>query len=115
MVCVDAYSKWVELIPIPDKKGKHVAAAFRRHVISRWGAPAEVVSDKGVEFGDEFEQLLRQCLIDKRPTSGNHPQANGAAERVVQTVKKSLTKMVEQSGTTEEWESNLDGPALGDR
>jgi hypothetical protein len=115
MVCVEAYSKWVELIPLPDKEASRTAAAFRREVICRYGAPAEVVTDGGGEFAGQFTELMEQCFVDKRTTSASHPQANGAAERVVQTVKRALGRMMEQHGDWENWEEALDWVALGYR
>lgn len=104
MVCVESYSRWIEAIPIKSKHARHTAQAFLQSVIARWGAPAEVVTDQGAEFEGEFDQLMQQCLIDHRRTSGYHPQANGAAERVVQTIKRSLQKLVEEHGDPTAWE-----------
>jgi transposase InsO family protein len=107
MVCVESYSRWIEVIPIKSKEAKHTAQAFLHAVIARWGAPAEVVTDQGGEFEGEFDQLLMQCLVDHRRTSPSHPQANGAAERVVQTLKRSLQKLVEEHGSPRAWEQML--------
>ena len=57
------------------------------------GAPAEVVTDQGTEWRDEFHELLQSSYIDHRTTSAYHPQANGLTERAVQTMKRALTKM----------------------
>jgi len=113
MVCVEGYSKWVELIPIPSKEAQHTADAFLTHVISRFGAMAEVVTDRGSEWEGEFQELLTQCMVDHRRTAPSHPQANGLAERVVQSVKRSLSKMVEQEGHPAEWETYLAWVRLG--
>jgi len=113
MICVEGYSKWAELIPLPDKEALHTADAFLRNVISRYGAMAEVVTDRGKEWEGAFQELLAQCLVDHRRTSPSHPEANGMAERVVQTMKQSLAKMSEQGGQPEEWEAYLSWVALG--
>eukprot|EP00983_Pelagomonas_calceolata_P070401 1150774-Pelagomonas_calceolata.AAC.1 len=44
----------------------------------------------GTEFAGEFSELLLKNLIDHRTTAPNHPQADGLAERAVQTVKRAL-------------------------
>ncbi len=115
MVCVESYSRWIEVIPIPDKKANHTAQAFLHAVIARWGAPAEVVTDQGNEFEGEFDQLLRQCHVDHRRTSASHPQSNGAAERMVQTLKRSLQKLIEDNGKPSDWERLLAWAALAYR
>jgi hypothetical protein len=93
VVMIEHFSKWVELIPIPEKELHHTAAALRG-VLCRFGAPAKVLTDQGTEFQGESEELLTQLLIDYRVTSRDHPQSDGLAERMVQTIKKALQKYV---------------------
>jgi RNase H-like domain found in reverse transcriptase/Reverse transcriptase (RNA-dependent DNA polymerase)/Integrase zinc binding domain/Integrase core domain len=63
-VMVEHFSKWVELVPLPDKTSAYSAAAFLDRVITHFGAPAEVVSDRGGEFEGHFQKMLMLCLID---------------------------------------------------
>jgi hypothetical protein len=86
VVMVEHFSKWIELVPIPEKTSHHTAAALRG-VLCRYGAPAEVLTDQGEEFQGEFAELLTKLLIDYRLTSRDHPQSDELAERMVQTVK----------------------------
>jgi transposase InsO family protein len=97
LIAVDAFTKWVEAVPIPDKSSATTADAFLFHVLSRQGACAEVVSDQGKEFSGDFEELLVNCGIDHRMTSHDHPQANGQAERMVQTIKAALRRMADEA------------------
>ena len=83
MVCVESLSRYVELIALTNKEAQTVANAFRTHILGRFGACAEVVTDQGSEFKGEFHELMAESLIDHRTTSANHAQANGLAERVV--------------------------------
>jgi transposase InsO family protein len=115
MVCIEHFSKHVELIAIPDKSADTTAYAFLSHVIGRFGACAEVLTDQGSEFRGAFQLLLEQCLIDHRTTSASHPQANGLAERCVQSVKIALSKHVLQHGTLRSWDEHLHWIALGYR
>ena len=48
-VCIEHFSKWVELIPLPSKSSANAARGFLE-VLSRYGAPGEVVTDRGGEF-----------------------------------------------------------------
>ncbi|KAJ9512490.1 hypothetical protein QJQ45_018788 [Haematococcus lacustris] len=57
-----------------------------------YGAIAEVVTDGGREFKGEFADLLQRNLIDHRVTSPHHPQADGLAERAVQTFNALMGK-----------------------
>jgi transposase InsO family protein len=114
VVMVEAATKWIELVAIPSKHAKHVAAAFNERVLTRFAAPAEVCSDNGAEFQAEFEALLQQHDIDHRLTSSHHPQANGLAERIVLVVKSQLRKFVLEHGRRA-WDTFLPRIELGYR
>jgi hypothetical protein len=83
LVMVEHFSKWIELVPSPDKSSEGVAYAFLDRVLSHFGAPAEVLTDQGIEFQGEFQVLCDKALIDHRTTSRDDPEADGLAERVV--------------------------------
>lgn len=114
MVMVEYFSKHIELAPLKSKTAKETAKAFLMHYIARFGACAEVVTDQGTEFKGEFQALLDKCLIDHRTTSANHPQADGLAERAVQTMKKAIRKYVD-SQPANSWVQHLPWILLGYR
>jgi hypothetical protein len=91
MVMIEHFTKWVELVPITEKSSFYTAAALKG-VLTRFGAPAEVLTDQGEEFQEEFAVLLQKLLIDHRTTSRDHPQSDGLVERTVQVVKEALRK-----------------------
>ena len=113
VVMIEHFSKWIELVPIPAKKSYHAAAALRG-VLCRYGAPAEILTDQGEEFQGEFAELLTKLLIDHRLTSRDHPQSDGLAERMVQTVKEALRKFVLKSDR-HNWDVQLCWIAMGYR
>ena len=116
LVMIEHFSKHAELAPMPDKLSAHTRGAFLECVLARFGAPAEVVTDQGGEFQDSFHDLLVSCLIDHRVTSPNHPQANGLAERCVQSIKRALRKCCEaRGGERTAWDADLPWIALGYR
>eukprot|EP00983_Pelagomonas_calceolata_P026151 821938-Pelagomonas_calceolata.AAC.1 len=90
MILVEHFTKFVEAIPIPNKSAVTTAQVFLERVLCRFGNCAEVVTDGGTEFAGEFSELLHKNLIDHRTTAPSHPQADGLAERAVQTVKRAL-------------------------
>jgi hypothetical protein len=113
VVMIEHFSKWIELVPIPEKTSHHTAAALRG-VLCRYGAPAEVLTDQGEEFQGEFAELLTKLLIDRRFTSRDHPQSDGLAERMAQTVKEALRKFVLKSNR-HHWDVQLCWIAMGYR
>lgn len=93
MVMIEHFSKWIELTPLVDNTSEETAKAFLQ-VCTHFGAPAEVLTDQGQEFQGEFDTLCKELLIDHRETSRDHPQADGLAERMVQTTKQAVRKYV---------------------
>ena len=119
MIAIEHYTKHLEAVPIPNALASTVAYHFSHNVLARFGACAEVVTDNGSEFAAEFHDLLAHCLIDHRNTSPIHPQANGLAERAVQSIKRALRKMVDAQATTPggaaSWDEQLPWVLLGYR
>jgi len=115
LIMIDHFSKQIELVATPNKEARTTANAFLAAVIGRYGACAEVVTDRGTEFEGEFAQLLEDCLIDHRVTSPNHPQADGLAERCVQSMKKALMKHVVQHRDLGDWDVHMHWVQLGYR
>ncbi|GAQ83296.1 hypothetical protein KFL_001420210 [Klebsormidium nitens] len=113
LVLVEHFSKTVVLAPTVDKEpASTVAAVFTREVLTRYGACAKAVTDRGGEFGGEFQACLDAALIDHRATSAYHPQANGLSERIVQVVKRALRKWC-LGHPAEEWHLYLPWIAMG--
>jgi hypothetical protein len=115
LVAVEAFSKWLEVVPLVNKEPDTVAYAFLHNVLARYAAPGQVVSDNGAEWQGAFEQLLADCLIDHCTTSPAHPQANGQAEKAVDIVKQALRKMCLQRHKLDDWDSDVAWLSLGYR
>jgi transposase-like protein len=92
LVMIEHFSKWIELVVLPNKFSEGAAYSFLDRVLSRFGAPAEVLTDQGREFLGEFQTLCEQAMINHCTTSRDHPEADGLAKRMVQTVKRGLRK-----------------------
>ncbi|PNH08223.1 Pro-Pol polyprotein [Tetrabaena socialis] len=110
MVAIEHFSKHVEIVPLKDKTPAAVARAWS-DVLARFGAPAEVVTDNGTEFAE----LLERCLIDHRTTSPGHPQADGAAERIVKVLTEALRKACYEAADPAAREKGLPELLLGYR
>jgi hypothetical protein len=113
LIAIEHLTKHVEFVALPNKTADETARAFLERVLCRFSAPAEVLTDRGLEWEGAFSALCEQCLVDHRRTSPNHPQADGAAERVVQVLKKSLRKYCAERGTATDWDDHLPWLALG--
>jgi hypothetical protein len=114
MVAIEAFSKYLVVVPLLDKKPETVALAFLQHVLSRFAAPGQVVNDNGTEFTQgAFKQLLLDCLIDHNLTSVCHPRANGQAEKAVHIVKRALSTMAIQKHAADDWDTDVAFLMLG--
>ncbi len=113
MVAIEHFAKVAVMVPIPDKEASTVAWALLQHVLSVYGGCAELLSDRGGEFRGAFQDLLVGAYIDHRRTSSEHPQADGLAERCVQTLKTALKKCVRKDAGVKDWDSWVPWIALG--
>jgi transposase InsO family protein len=114
MVMIDHFSKWVELVALPDKSSHNISQTFLQQVLSRFGASVKCLTDQGSKFKGEFQDLLDNAFINHHRTSRDHPQANGLVERMVQTYKKGLRKIC-LTGNKEDWDLALPYIAMGYR
>eukprot|EP00775_Hariotina_reticulata_P015117 gene15117-biopygen1455 len=107
MIAVEAFTKHLEVVPIHNKEAATVAYAFLHHVIAKFGAAGQVVTDSGTEFEGRFHDLLQDCMIDHVLISKSHPQSNGQVERMVQTVKTALKKTCAAKQRVSDWDEEV--------
>jgi transposase-like protein len=83
MIMIEHFSKWVELVVLPNKSSHSTSQAFLQKVLNRFGAYAKCLTDQGSKFRREFQNLLDHALIDHCRTSRDHPEADGLVEKMV--------------------------------
>ena len=106
LVMTDAFTKYVELVAIPDKEAKTVTSAILHKWICRFGLPMEIFSDMGGEFKNKLSEDLYEMLgTSHRTTSPRHPQCNAQVEIANKTIAKYLSSFVDKS--TLDWELYL--------
>jgi site-specific DNA-cytosine methylase/transposase-like protein len=115
MVAVEAFTKHIEAVPIPDKEASTVAYHFLHNVLARFGAPGQVVTDNGSEFDGAFAMLLRDSHVDHCRSSPAHPQANGQAEKAVGIIKRAITKTCTAKQQLHNWDREVGWAVMGYR
>ena len=106
LTLVDHFSKWAEAIPLANHTAPVVARALMIHVFSRFGAPLQLLTDRGPELESElFAQLMKWMEIDKLRTTPYKPSTNGVAERFHRTLNSMLGKVVCE--TQRDWDERL--------
>ena len=89
---MDYYSRYIELALLKELNSletiDHMKSIFARH-----GIPELLISDNGPQYASkEFKEFSTTYGFKHVTSSPKHAQANGAAERAVQTVKMMLNK-----------------------
>ena len=88
LISVCYRSKYPEATKLPSTTSANVIEELKRQ-FSVHGIPSKVISDNGPQFSSaEFEEFAREYGFKHVTSSPHYPQANGEAERMIQTVKK---------------------------
>lgn len=107
MVVTCYFSKWIEVIPLPDQTTETTLDALYKYVISRYGPPKILVSDRGTNLTSTlFRAVCDKLNIDKRYTTSYHQMGNGMTERVNRSLLSMLRKLL-QDGSHCDWEKLL--------
>jgi hypothetical protein len=92
LLTVDYLSKWPEIARLESLTSRCVITHVKS-MFSRYGIPDVIISDNGPQFSSsEFKDFVSSYQITHSTTSPYHAQANGQTERMVQTVKRLITK-----------------------
>jgi transposase InsO family protein len=119
LVVVDCFSRRARFLPChKESSALDIALTFWQHIISDVGCPKIIISDRDPKFTSQFWQSLFDLLGTKLLFStAYHPQTDGLAERMIQTLEDMLrrycsfgTTYKDGEGYTHDWVSLL--PAL---
>ncbi|PTQ27291.1 hypothetical protein MARPO_0207s0002 [Marchantia polymorpha] len=106
IVATEYLTKWAEAKAVKTNTAAHAATFMYKNIISRFGCPKILVSDRGRHFLNEmFQELTDRFEIDHRKTTPYHPQTNGQIERVNGTLVSILRKTVVDS--KRDWDTKL--------
>ena len=93
LVMVERFSRWTELVVLPNKESESIAFGVYQGLLCRHGTPDIIVSDRGSEFTQHFHDLCLRFRILHKRTSAYNPQSNGVAEAQVKRLKKQLVRL----------------------
>jgi len=81
---IDSYSGWPILRAVKDFSAETTARVFFNEVITKWGIPEVVISDRGASFCSRFFSCIVKMLgIKHRISSARSPRTNGMCESLV--------------------------------
>lgn len=83
MVIQDYFTKWTEVILLPDIKAKTVVQAFIDNYVTKYGTPRTLHTDHRRQFESSlFKQLCNLLRINKTHTTLYYQQSDGIVERM---------------------------------
>jgi len=92
LLLIDYYSKFPVVRKLSTISSQQVIETMKS-VFEDQGIPSKIVSDRGSQYmSDEFSQFCTEYGIQHVPVSPHYHQANGMAERCIQTVKRTIKK-----------------------
>ena len=92
LLIVDYQSRWIEIVRLPQTTSRSIVNHMSS-IFARYGIPELVVSDNGPQYSSDcFKEFARTYGFQHVTSSPHYPQANGEAERAVQTIKGLLKK-----------------------
>ena len=103
LVCIDVFSRFVELRATKNVTAKE-AAVVLLDICGRYGAPRELRSDRGSQFNNHvISQLLTLLGTGRAFTPAHRPQVNGIVERANGEVMRHLRALVHEVPMKSEW------------
>ena len=106
MVVTDRLSKDVVLVALEDLATERVAKAYINSVVAYHWLPDYITSDRGSQFVSHlWTRLCELAGVQRRLSSGYHPQTDGSTERMNATIEAYLRSFV--SWRQDDWKENL--------
>ena len=112
LVIVDKLTKYGIFIPCSTKiSEEETARLFFKYVISHYGIPRQVITDRDTRWRNEFwGEICRLMGMKRALTTAYHPQADGQTEILNQTLEIALRTYVDSLRT--DWTDHIDGLML---
>ena len=94
LVVVDHFTRYVQAFVTKNHTARTTAQVLYNNYFSVFGFPQCLMSDQGTKFcGKVIEAMCSLLGIEKIWTTPYHPQTNGSAERVHQTLQRMIGKL----------------------
>ena len=94
LVVVDPFTRYVQAFVTKNHTARTTARVLYNNYFSLFGFPQRLMSDQGTEFcGKVIAAMCSLLGIEKICTTLYHPQTNGSAERVHQTLQRMIGKL----------------------
>nr|GEX41969.1 reverse transcriptase domain-containing protein [Tanacetum cinerariifolium] len=106
IIKVDYLLKWVEAKALPTNDAG-VVVKFLKSLISRFGTPKAIISDRGTHFcNDQFSRVMSKYGVTHRLSTAYHPQTSGQVEVTNRGLKRILERTIGENRAL--WSDELD-------
>ena len=106
LLLTDHFTKYVEIIAVPDMTAEVCASRILNEYVSRWGCPLSIHSDQGRTYESKiFKEMCRMLEVRKTRTSVRNPKGNGQSERFNRTLIKMIKAYL--CGEQKNWDLHL--------
>jgi transposase InsO family protein len=113
VVAVDLFSRWVTIGALNNISAEELANFLWTNIISTFGPPTRVHSDRGSSLNAQVVTRLYECWgIKKSTTVAYYPQGNGMCERLNKVIQDIVAKKVGIDNDPSEWDQHLNSAAL---
>jgi transposase InsO family protein len=110
LTAADRSTRWFEAFPLRGTSAAVCAEQFISGWVARFGVPALLTSDRGVQFTSAlWGAVMKKLGIKHKMSTAFHPQSNGLVERAHRRLKDALKARLAGS----EWSSHLPWVLLG--
>jgi len=104
---IDHFSRFIEIYPVKDLSAKEFAKCLLQW-IGRYGAPKELVSDKGTQFCNEvIAELCKMVGTTHVFTMTASKQENGIVERSIKEIRRHLRAIIFSTNLMDNWSTYL--------
>ncbi|RMB99542.1 hypothetical protein DUI87_23795 [Hirundo rustica rustica] len=98
LVITDHLTHWVEAVPTTKASANMVSKTLLEQIIPRYGMVNRIDSDRGTHFMSKvLQQIIQSLGIKWELHAPWHPQSSGRVERMNQTLKRTLTKLIAET------------------
>ncbi|OMJ26426.1 Retrovirus-related Pol polyprotein from transposon [Smittium culicis] len=94
LLAIDHSTNWIVARATKNSEAETVAKFIYKDLMLAYGAPSEILSDRGPQFSSiVLKKYLKIQQIKHQFTSAYHPQSNGKTERANGVIGKAITKL----------------------
>jgi len=91
----DALTKFLIVVPLPDKTADVVLKRFVSNVFAHYGTPRLLITDRGTDFVNaQMREWCRITQVKKVHTTPANPRSDGLAENQVRTTKDMIASYI---------------------